>query len=352
MIAPPTKPQAGPEIEASIASLFEINQDDIRCRAMADKNDCDFLVEVNDFMFWVEYRQTASAGPVAGAVEKLKSYANRLDDQNVPLVVVPYMGRIGQDICRKGGMSWLDLSGNAKITAHRLRIWCEGQPNKFSRRGRPPNVFAPKSSRIARQLLLHCRQFQSQAELARSTGLDDGYVSKLVRRLLRENLAERNDHGAVRPRDPELLLDAWASAYEFSRHRILKGHVSARSGSELVERLADKMERHKLEYAATGLGAAWLFTHFATFRLGTFFLRSLPTQAFMKEIGYWDEAKGANTWFVIPSDEGVFHGSAEIDGIACVTEVQAYLDLMGHPERAKEAADELRKKTLRWKMDG
>jgi hypothetical protein len=35
-----------------------------------------------------------------------------------------------------------------------------------------------------------------------------------------------------------------------------------------------------------------------------------------------------------------------------VAPVQVYLDLKGHPERAKEAAAELRSRVLQWRRDG
>ena len=152
------------------------------------------------------------------------------------------------------------------------RFASKAAPNKFSDRGRPPNVFASKSSRIARQLLLHPQQFQTQAELARQTGLGDGYVSKIVRRLEQEQYLDANDDGAVRPRDPNLLLDAWHDVYDFNRHRIIKGHVPARSGDELLQRIVKSLSREKLEYAATGLSAAWLLTNFAAFRLVTLYV--------------------------------------------------------------------------------
>ena len=58
---------------------------------------------------------------------------------------------------------------------------------------------------------------------------------------------------------------------------------------------------------------------------------------------------GANVWLVVPNDEGVFTAAAAKKGIACVHPVQAYLDLQGHPERAGEAADELRTRLLAWR---
>ena len=46
---------------------------------------------------------------------------------------------------------------------------------------------------------------------------------------------------------------------------------------------------------------------------------------------------------VVPNDEGVFHGAEIVDGIRCVHPVQAYVDLKDHPERAPEAASEIRR---------
>ena len=209
-----------------------------------------------------------------------------------------------------------------------------------------------ESSRIARQLLCHPRRFQTQAELARETGLDDGYVSKIVRRLMREEFVDTNKDGEVRRRIPNLLLDAWRDSYDFCRHRVMKGHVPARSGDELLQRVAEKFSQEKVAYAATGLGAAWLYTNFAAFRLTTFFLRSMPSRSLLEQIDFFDEPNGANLWLVVPDDEGVFQGSQERAGIRCVSPPQTYLDLKNQPERAKDAAAELREKLLNWGQHG
>ena len=68
----------------------------------------------------------------------------------------------------------------------------------------------------------------------------------------------------------------------------------------------------------------------------------------LKVMEFWEEPKGANLWLVIPDDEGVFHGSKSQDRIRCVSPVQAYLDLKNQPERAKDAALDLRRKLLNW----
>jgi hypothetical protein len=262
------------------------------------------------------------------------------------------MGPVGRQLCDQSHISWLDLCGNARIDAPGLKIWIEGRPNKYSDRGRPPNVFASKSSRVARQLLLHLQGFQTQADLARQTGLGDGYVSKIVRRLGQEQYIEANAAGAVRPRDPNILLDAWHDTYDFNRHRIVKGHVPARSGDELLRRVVKQIDHEKLDWAVTGLSAAWLYTSFAAFRIATVYVGSMPSRSLLHELEFSDEPKGANLWLVLPDDEGVFHGLQSPGGIRCVSAVQTYLDLKSQPERAQDAAVELRRKFLHWGRHG
>lgn len=49
---------------------------------------------------------------------------------------------------------------------------------------------------------------------------------------------------------------------------------------------------------------------------------------------------------VRPVDDGVFVGAGSVDGLPCVHPLQVYLDLKAQPERAAEAAVELRKRLI------
>ena len=349
---PPREQHAKQEIVDTLAEVLGRPPKTIRVRHGAGAGGCDFLISSPGHRFLVEYKNVASAGPLAPAIQQLRCYAQAARDNGVPLIVVPFMGPVGQRLCDDAGVSWLDLSGNANIVAPGLRILVQGKPNKYVARGRPPNVFAPKSSRVARQLLHRPKQFQTQAEIARETELDDGYVSKIARRLEQEHYLDADEHGAVRPRDPDLLLDAWHDAYDFNRHRIIKGHVPTRSSEELLHKLAKQLNQVKMEYAVTGLAAAWLLIKFAAFRLATIYLSSTPPRSMLAGIEFVEEPRGANLWFVVPDDVGVFRESRRQAGIRCVSPVQAYLDLKDQPERAKDAAIELRKKLLDWGRHG
>ena len=54
----------------------------------------------------------------------------------------------------------------------------------------------------------------------------------------------------------------------------------------------------------------------------------------------------ANLWLIEPNDEAVCADAEQTDGVWHVSALQAYLDLKDHPERADEAAVELKRRWL------
>ncbi len=306
------------------------------------------VLELAGTTFVVEYRRSGSAAPVSAAIEQLRMSASSVGPDAIPLVAVPFMGPVGRRRCEDAGVAWLDLSGNARIIAPGMRVVVQGQPNLFKNRGRPSTAFAAKSSRITRWLLMHAARPMKQREIAQATGMDEGFTSRIISRLEEENFILRGKDKTVQLRDPDLLLDAWHEAYDFSMHHITQGHIAARSGEETLRLLADSLHRKGTRYAMTGLAGAWLLTKYSGFRLVTTYVTELPDPEILESVGFREEARGANVWIVVPKDEGVFQGMVQQDGVICVHPVQVYLDLKSQPERAKEAAEDLRSRLLRW----
>ena len=179
--------------------------------------------------------------------------------------------------------------------------------------------------------------------------MDRGYVSRTVRRLDEEGLIDHSDDGKLRPRDPDLMLTSWEDQYKFVKHDIIRGHVPARSGRQLTKDLVEVLLDGHVDHAFTGLAAADMIAPFANFRLVAVYLRYAPKRNLLDRLAFQEGKKGANTWLVIPNDEGVFDGSQMIDHLRCVSVVQTYLDLQHMPERAKEAAEHLRGRSMPWR---
>jgi hypothetical protein len=202
----PSEQKAVPLVAERLAELINVDQSEIRFETNHDVRRADGTMGVGPFTFVVEWKGSGLAGPVATAIEQVQRYAADIDGA-VPLVAVPFMGDAGRKRCANTDVAWLDLSGNARIFATGLRILVEGKPNLFKRRGRPSSVFAPKSSRIVRWLLMHPDKPVTQREMARATDTDEGYTSKIVGKLDHDGLIVKDKSGAIRPRDPDVLLD-------------------------------------------------------------------------------------------------------------------------------------------------
>lgn len=296
-------------------------------------------------LFRVAWKGVGDALRVGQAIQELQRVEGKRSPRAIPLVAVPYMGEVGQRLCEEAGLSWIDLSGNASIDAPGLRVRILGQPNRFKDSVRPGNVFAPRNSRVVRALLLEPESGHTQAELARGSGLDKGRVSRIVRQLEKQGHL-RKEGQAFRCVDALALLDAWREAYDFDRYRITRGIVGGRSAEEIMQRLARALEGRRVKYAITGLAGAWLLTEFAMFRTITALLGGPVEPSLLAELRFQEEPRGANVWLAVPDDDGPFVGSRTQHGIVCAHPLQVYLDLKGQPERASEAAAELRQRVL------
>jgi hypothetical protein len=336
------------QVAQALAHLLDIEPGAVSVRP-GGASDADLFITAVGETFVAQWSKSAGAAPVAAAAKKAAQCSKQLRKRVIPLVAVPFMGQAGQRACEEARVAWLDLSGNARIVAPGIRVIVDGRPNRFIGPGRPPNLFAPRSARVTRWLLMHPSESFIQRELARRTHITEGFVSRIVSRLEQDGYVTRDPNGTVRAKDPGLLLDAWREVYQFSKHTLIRGNVAARSGDALARFVGDTLAAAKIEHAATGLAAAWQMTQFAMFRVATFFLRTEPPPTLKDKLGFREEARGANLWLVMPNDDGVFHGADDHGGLRCVHPVQAYLDLKDHPERAAEAAERLRSELLSWK---
>ena len=330
------------EAVSTFLAVTELPAREMKAQARSAGVRPDFVLQAGGQDFIFEVKNNSEVATVARALDQQGECLAQFRSAT-PVLVVPYMGEAGQALCRDAHVSWMDLSGNAHIVANPLRVIVRGMPNRFVRRGRPRSVFAPKSSRVTRFLLLHPSEAFTQSELARRTQLTEGFISRVVRALEADELLVRDDQGAVKPRDVNVLLDAWREAYEFDKHRIHRVHVVARNGEGATLAIGRALQAAQVEHAATGLSAAWLWAPFAAFRTATFYVDRFDLKT-LGELGGREVENGENVWLVQPNDAGVYEGSAVRNGIRCVSAIQTYLDLKGHRERAAEAAGELRRR--------
>jgi DNA-binding Lrp family transcriptional regulator len=328
-----------------VAGFLAEPRNRVRFEASPPDSSADLSARTPHGRFIFELKASGRPGVVEAGARQLRS----LKIQNVvPVLVVPYMTPAGARAADKENLNWIDLSGNAHFRTDDFYVHVEGKPNKYPTRGPTPSPFAPRSSRIAHAMLLNPRRWWRQAELAEELSLNDGYVSRIVRRLEDEKLLER-DHKEVRPRDPDLMLDAWVDDYRFDRHRLVVGHATG-SGVDLSRTLNSRLEEAGVDHAFTGLASAWAYTSFVRFRMNSIYVAGDPYDV-ADAIELRRHATGANVQLIGPDDDGVFLGRGDVADLPCVSAIQTYLDLQHLPERAEEAAVELRDNHLLWPDD-
>ena len=309
---------------------------------------CNARIRTGSEWFAVVFRAAANTEQINSAI-KLWSEGDGLAGRL--LLVVPYMGPAGQEICQHARIDWIDLSGNAQISSPNCRIRVIGSGNRFKRPGRPETLFSSSGARIARHFLSNQNQECTQTELANETGVSAGYLSRLLPRFEDAGFIASTPQGrAIRYRltNPDALLDAWDLEHPFQRQTIVRGHVPARSGPELLRSLTLASDNNGLEYAATGLAAAWAMHEFASFRTAALYISDLPSDRWLADTGFQTGPRGANTWLILPGDRQILAKTCVWGDIRCVDPIQTYLDLKHQSERSAEAREELRRTFLDW----
>jgi len=313
----------------------------------------DFLVKVRGMSFVIESKGRGDAAAAARAVHQLGRYRREVESTSIPVVVVPFMGEVGKSLCREAGVYWIDLSGNVHIKAPGFFFHVEGKTNLFTRRkrGRPANIFAPKSSRITRWLLMHPDTAFSQRKLATSAELDEGFTSRIINGLQAEGYIEKDDDGKIQVKSPDRLLDAWARGNQKS-HILIEGRISSGTSSERVQDIIARIKTRDLQYAVTGLSTVDLLQESFDHDPTSICLQKKPSKRWISELGIKLGSDSPNIWLIIPNDEGIFHGSFEQDGIHSVHPVQAFIDLQWHFHEGQAAAELIRQKHLPWSKHG
>ena len=311
----------------------------------------DAILEIGGQRFVVEVKSTARGDSVARAATQLRLAAQR-QGKAEPLLVVPSMGEVGAAICEREHVHWVDLHGNASLRTGALCIYVRGQHDAeiVVAEEMRTNPFSKAASRLVHVLLTTPRKEWRRAELEAATGLDKGYLSKIIRELSAQGYVEETSAQrwrSLRVTDPRVLLDAWRERYKPSPAR-LWGLVAARNGSEALDKTVQALVEADIQFVVGGLGAAAHYTHFGSFRRIDIFIDGALSDTAMVQLRASSIQRGRNVAFHDDFANAAL-GTTESSSARFTSPVLTYLDLSHLPERSEEAAEEMRRYILaRW----
>ncbi len=258
--------------------------------------------------------------------------------------IAPYISPQAADICAKEGIGYLDLAGNCRIVFGQVFIRREGIRNPFAQKRGLRSLYAPKSTRILRVLLMRPSEWWKTQALADEAGVSLGQVANVKKRLRDREWVADGKKG-FKLTNPKSLLADWAGNYTYRKNTV-RDFYAMKGPDEVEAVFAKACEKLDIRYAFTGFSAA---RRVAPAVLGqrTMAYVSTISEALLERAGLKEVPSGANVSLMIPYDEGVFYGARKVEGLRVVCPVQLYLDLKGYKGRGEEAAEAVLKQELK-----
>jgi hypothetical protein len=264
-----------------------------------------------------------------------------------PVIIAPYVSELGKEICKKIGIGFLDLSGNAYLDFNSFYLEIEGKPSKFKSPDRLSGLFNPKGERILRYYLLQEKDGSAvnYRQIAKEVSVSLGQVSKVNKKLDELGLWIEGREG-MKTLDKTKLLDLWRENYRFARSRVLSFY-SIMQVPQIEKQLAEFCEANKIQYAFTLFSGGNRLAPFTRYNVATSYF-SGDIEKMRRGLQLKEVPSGANLQIIVPYDEGVYYKGQELDSMMVASPIQIYLDLYNYKGRGREQAEFLRERIIKF----
>jgi hypothetical protein len=276
----------------------------------------------------VEERRSISPRDVLSQLSPKVRSARSMGAHLPLLVIAPWLSERTQALLAEAEINYLDLTGNALLRIDNPPFFLQAtgarrNPSPAERPG--AKLRGAKASRAIR-LLLDVRPPYGVAEIAEATGLNRGYVSRLLDALYREGLIERHPRGPVESVDVPALVRRWAEGYDVFRTNRAEGFIATAGLERLLRGLADN----------PGLGTLAAITgSFAASRLAPIASPALlllyydQPRLLANELNLLPAEEGANVMILKPFDPVVFARTRLEEGLRYAAPSQIATDCLG-----------------------
>lgn len=201
------------------------------------------------------------------------------------------------------------------------------------------NIFAPKSARALRVLLVNFGRDWNERELAQEATISSGLAHYVCRTLIELGFVARNEQNRIVLVDPLKLLKRWGSYHQYDRVNKFLDYFTF---EKEIDQFMKKVAGLNLGYAVSGLVGAWLVAPYVRpIDVHMYVATRNVAEEIAKKLELNPTPRGGNVKFVLPYDEGVFYGMHKVRDIQMVSNVQLYVDLYNFPARGEEAASHL-----------
>ena len=327
--------------------------------SLLDGRNIDVFIEFSipngpSFKAVVEIKTVATPQNILMGAQLLKTYvADDEQEDEIPLLVAPYIGTKQAKILADNDISWLDLSGNMSIrVSNRIFIERTGKPNRFPDTAPIKKIFQGTSSLVSRALLLKPEGFESLTKMTDFINRKNdniirlSTVSKVLKKLEEELLINRSK-SLITAANPEKLLEKLAEGYRNSTERKIRNPY--RFVIEGIEQLSDGMTALCKDYLAYGFYAAQIKGLAVTDQKMIFVkdIEQFRSKAEKKFVSVTPDAEFGNFIITETKDPGVWFNADYRIKVSVVDDIELYLEMMVDTPRGPKIAEQLKRRILR-----
>ncbi|MER5419688.1 hypothetical protein [Streptosporangium roseum] len=286
----------------------------------------------------VEAKRLVERRDIATLHEQLKNFTLMIPGSR-GVVVARYLSPPVRKQLSDAGLSYIDTTGNVHLNVPRPGLYVTdrgAERDPWRGPGRPRGTLkgAP-AAKIVRALLDHDRSWTIR-QLVDAADASTGSTYRVIEFLESENLATRNNAGAVAIPNWVALLRRWSEDYGFVRNSRVTRWLAPRGLPNLVERGAGSA----VQYAVTGTLAAVEWASYAPARSAMIYTTDSEQAAQLWDLRPVDA--GANVMLAEPLIDVVFTRTLQTaSGLTVAAPTQVAVDLMTGPGRSPSEAEEL-----------
>jgi hypothetical protein len=252
----------------------------------------------------------------------------RILNPNYPiLVVAPWLSERAQEVLTAQDINYLDLTGNVRIALNYPPVFItyKGASRNPAPLPRPAaRLKGPKAGRLVR-LLMDVAPPYGVSQIAETTGLAPGYVSRLLESLDEDALIGRARRGQVVSVDIPPLLRRWTQTYDVFKSNETSSFVAPQGPEELLSRLGS-LPSDSPPVAVTGSFSAVRFAPVAAPSLLVLYCSEPSVIA--KALGLLPADRGSNVALLRPFDPVVWERTTEVSGATYAAVSQTAADCL------------------------
>lgn len=256
------------------------------------------------------------------------------------LLVAPYIGPRARELLIEENLSYLDLTGNTRISLDHPAIFIETQGASQNPRSAKPRaaIRGAKAGTVVR-VLVDAKPPYTGAEIAKAASVNEGYLSRILDTLVDEGLIHRERSGPVTQADWPALLRRRSQALDLFRPIGTYRYVARQGTSALLEKLHSRLAYDRPLPTVTGSFAAARLAPVAAPTLLA--LYSMNPRDLAAELDLLPADTGADTVIIRPDNYGAFSRAQPDVGIAWAAPSQIAIDCLAGTGRMPSEGEAL-----------